>query len=480
MTLSLPPVIVWFRQDLRLADNPAILAAAATGKPILALYCLDDEAAGDWAMGRASRWWLYHSLSRLEDALIGKGGQLVFKRGAAQTVLTDLISETGADAVYWNRCYEPWARQRDEQIKIMVKNRDLQVRSFNGSLIVEPWDIVTATGAPYRVFTPFWRRLHAQYAPQPPLPAPGTLSFASRVSSDTLKDWALTPVQPDWSGGLQQMWSPGESGAMKRLEKFLARTVTLYKDRRHLPGETGTSHLSPHLHFGEISPRQVWHAVEQAGQTHTAGGHTFLSEIAWREFSYNLLYHYPDLPTTNFQPRFDHFKWDNDDDLFTAWRHGRTGYPIVDAGMRELWATGWMHNRVRMIVASFLTKDMMIDWRKGQAWFWDTLVDADLANNAASWQWVAGSGADAAPYFRVFNPVLQGKKFDPDGAYVRAWLPELAGLPTKVIHAPWLANHKTLFDANVVPGETYPDPIVDHSFARKRALAAFESIKGGS
>ncbi|WP_286799929.1 cryptochrome/photolyase family protein [Oceanicaulis sp. UBA2681] len=477
MTDLKKPVIVWFRQDLRLADNPALQAAAATGAPVLPVYILDDEAPGAWKPGGASRWWLHHSLTSLARDIEQLGGRLIFQKGPAQACLEALIEDVGADAVFWNRQYEPWARKRDEAIKSALKTADVKARSFNGSLIVEPWDIATKAGAPYKVFTPFWRSLKAGHAPSEPSDRPDALTFQDYKGGCALEALKLLPTKPDWSGGLDDNWTPGEAAAHGRLGQFLQHSVTAYSDRRNLPAEHGTSKLSPHLHFGEISPRQVWHAVKRSDHAQSEGADTYLSEIAWREFSYNLLYHFPDLPEANFQSKFDGFEWTGQEKDLEAWRRGRTGYPIVDAGMRELWATGWMHNRVRMIVASFLIKDLMIDWREGEAWFWDTLVDADLSSNSASWQWTAGSGADAAPYFRVFNPVGQSEKFDPDGDYLRMWLPELTKLPNKAIHAPWMADASVLRQAGVSLGETYPEPIVDHGEARKRALAAFEKIK---
>ena len=471
------PVIVWFRQDLRLADNPALQAAAASGAPIVPVYILDDDAPGDWKPGGASRWWLHHSLKSLSEDLQEINGRLIFMKGAAQAQLETLIKETDAEAVYWNRLYEPWARDRDERIKSALKDDGLKARSFNGSLIVEPWDIATKTGNPYKVFTPFWKTLKADHAPVESTGRPKAPVFSDYKGGLSLEAFELLPTQPDWSGGIKALWTPGETAAHGRLGQFLKQAVTNYPDRRNLPGENGTSRLSPHLHFGEISPRQVWHAVKQSDHARTDGADTYLSEIAWREFSYNLLYHFPDLPDANFQSKFDAFEWDDNAEALKAWQRGRTGYPIVDAGMRELWSTGWMHNRVRMIVASFLIKDLFIHWREGEAWFWDTLVDADLASNSASWQWTAGSGADAAPYFRVFNPVGQSEKFDPKGDYLRKWIPELADLPNKAIHAPWTADKAVLSRAGVTLGETYPKPIVDHGDARKRALAAFEKIK---
>ena len=478
-----PPALVWFRRDLRLDDNPALTAAVDRGGPVVALYVLDDEDAGDWRPGGASRWWLHRSLDALGKALSKAGSPLVLRRGKAAEVLETVIEETGAKAVYWNRRYEPWATERDTEIKKALKTRDIEVGSFNGGLLYEPWEITTKQDTPFKVFSPFWREVQAKGDPAEPLSAPKKISPPTRApESDTLEDWALLPTKPDWAGGLRDMWTPGEAGAAERLEWFLDEAIGDYKNRRNIPGTDATSALSPHLHFGEISPRRIWHAARLASEARSneamdRGTASFLSEICWREFSYNLLFHNPDLPEVSLRREFEDFPWRTDAKGLKAWQRGLTGYPIVDAGMRQLWHTGWMHNRVRMIVASFLIKDLLIHWREGEAWFWDTLVDADLANNAASWQWVAGCGADAAPYFRVFNPVLQGEKFDGNGDYVRRWIPELAELPNTVIHKPWEASSEQLAKAGVTLGETYPEPIVDHAGARMRALKALETIK---
>jgi deoxyribodipyrimidine photo-lyase len=471
------PALVWFRSDLRLADNPALRAAAASERPLIAVYVLDDDNAGDWKRGGASRWWLHHSLDALAQSLEQRGGRLVLKRGKADIIIPELVDETGAQAVYWNRAYEPWAIARDKALKSALSDAGVTARSFKGALIVEPWEIATKQGNPYKVFTPFWKAIKAGHAPAEPVGVPDRLIFADPPEGDALADWGLTPDKPDWSGGLQESWTPGEAAAYGRLGAFIRQGMDGYDSARDKPAETGTSRLSPHLHFGEISPRQIWHAIRQSPLGQSEDADSFLSEIAWREFSHNLLYHFPDFPHANFQSRFDGFDWTGTQAEYEAWTKGLTGYPIVDAGMRQLWRTGWMHNRVRMIAASFLIKDLLIDWRRGEAWFWDTLVDADLANNAAGWQWVAGSGADAAPYFRIFNPVSQGEKFDPNGDYVRKYVPELAKLPRRVIHAPWTADRATLAQAGVTLGKDYPKPIVDHAEARKRALSAFEKIK---
>ncbi|HEX4303421.1 MAG TPA: deoxyribodipyrimidine photo-lyase [Rhizomicrobium sp.] len=460
------PVIVWFRQDLRLADNPALTHAMATGAPVLGLYVLDDETPGAWRLGGASRWWLHESLQALSSNLAEICGRLILRRGRADTAVASLAKEVGAAGVVWNRCYEPYAVERDKRLKADLTQAGIAADSFNGSLLAEPWEVRTGAGTPFKVYTPFWRALRALPDSGKPLPAPKAITpFVGKVATDRLADWALLPHKPDWAGGLRETWMPGEAGARKRLSRFL-KHLKGYRAARDRPDDDdGTSHLSPHLHFGEISPRQVRHAV-QTGE-HGDDGDKFLSELGWREFSYHLLFHNPALPEAPLDAKFAHFPWTGSDAQFKAWSKGQTGYPIVDAGMRQLWHTGYMHNRVRMIAASFLIKHLAIDWRRGEAWFWDTLVDADLANNAASWQWVAGCGADAAPFFRIFNPVLQGEKFDPDGAYVRCWVPELAGLADKFIHKPWLAP---------TPPENYPEPIVDLAEGRARALAAFKGL----
>jgi deoxyribodipyrimidine photo-lyase len=468
------PVIVWFRRDLRLADNPALSAAAATGRPVVAVYILDEP--GPWPMGEASRWWLHGSLRALAAALEKLGAHLILRRGKSQAVLDALIGESGAEAVYWNRCYEPHAIARDSAIKAALKTRNVAAESFNGALLFEPWALRTQTGAPFKVFTPFHKAALRAPSPRAPQPAPKALNAMTHVvPSDTLASWGLRPTTPDWAGGLRAAWTPGEAAALDRLTAFLDRAVAGYAQGRDLPGEARTSRLSPHLHFGEIGPHQVWHATLAHEQN--AGTASYLRELIWREFAHHLLYHFPTLPEAPLRGEFARFPWRTDAAALSAWRRGRTGYPIVDAGLRELWATGWMHNRVRMIAASFLVKHLLLPWQAGAAWFWDTLVDADLANNAAGWQWVAGCGTDAAPYFRVFNPVLQGEKFDHGGEYVRRWVPELAGLPDAWIHQPWAAPADVLARAGVRLGITYPAPIVGLGEGRNRALKAFQRIK---
>lgn len=475
------PALLWFRQDLRLADNPALATAVASGRPILPVFILDEDSPGRWAPGGASRWWLGRSLAALSAALSKRGARLLLRRGEAGPVLEALIRETGAAAVFWNRCYEPWALARDKAIESRLAKRGIEARSFNAALLQEPWEMETGSGGPFKVFTPFSRALLARPPPSTPLPAPRKLSgFAGKLRSDAVETWHLQPTSPDWSGGMAKAWHPGEAGAAKRLAHFLDAAAAGYAHGRDRPDRPGTSRLSPHLNWGEIGPRQVWQAVEArraAGSLADSAAAAFLRELIWREFTHHQLYHWPDLPEQPWRAEFEKFRWQRDRRLLRAWQKSETGYPIVDAGMRELWVTGWMHNRVRMITASFLIKDLLQPWQAGEAWFWDTLVDADLAQNAANWQWVAGSGADAAPYFRIFNPVLQGRKFDPDGVYVRRWIPALAKLPARHVHAPWQAPSEVLAVARVRLGVDYPTPIVDHDAARRRALDAFAEIR---
>ncbi|HMM14516.1 MAG TPA: deoxyribodipyrimidine photo-lyase [Parvibaculum sp.] len=467
--------IVWFRQDLRLADNPALVAAAQRGE-VLPVFILDP----DMAIGGASRWWLHGSLEALGRDLARLGAPLVLRRGRPLDVLNALVDETGARAVFWNRCYEPEIIARDSQVKSALAARGIETRSFNGALLIEPWEMKTGAGEPYKVFTPFWRALSARAPFDAPAPAPTSLRGAHTVASDDLVAWQLRPSRPDWAAGLRASWQPGEASAQTRLVAFLECLAARYDDQRDFPAIEATSCLSPHLHWGEISPRRIWAssaAFAHAEPSASAGVGSFLRELGWREFCAHLLFHWPEIASRAWKPAFDAFPWRGDRQGFDAWARGRTGYPIVDAGMRELWRTGFMHNRVRMIVASFLVKDLMIDWREGAGWFEDTLVDADLASNRANWQWVAGSGADASPFFRIFNPVTQGEKFDAEGAYVRRHVPELAGLDRRFIHRPWEAPKAVLDEAGIVLGKTYPLPMVDHAAARTRALAAYEALK---
>lgn len=471
------PIIIWFRDDLRLSDNPALDAAANSGRKIICIFVHDEGSKGLRPLGGAARWWLHGALQELDDALRGLGGRLYVHRGIASVLVPQLAADSKAAAVYWNRRYGAAERRVDEAVKTALETQRLEARSFNGHLLYEPWSIKTKSGTPFRVFSAFWRAAHEAGEPGQPLGVPSRLNLFNGpcgLTSTTgvqLADLALEPSSPDWAVGLRSNWRRGEAGAQAQLELFLEEHLNEYADLRDFPERSATSRLSPYLRFGNISPRQLWHAAEAAAHASNPAMQRnlekFQCELGWREFSYHLLYYNPEMGSENLQTRFDSMLWRTDAKALRAWQQGKTGYPLVDAGMRELWATGWMHNRVRMVVASFLVKHLLIDWRQGEAWFWDTLVDADPANNAASWQWVAGSGADAAPYFRVFNPVLQGEKFDPDGRYVKRWLPELADVLPSVIHRPWQLPSKI---------EAYAGRIVEHDGARQRALDAFKRL----
>lgn len=463
-------IIHWFRQDLRLSDNPALLKAVATGK-VLTIYILDDENAGEDAIGGASRWWLHQSLASLNQTL---GGKLNLYRGDAALVLQDIVKRHHVTAVYWNRCYEPWRIQRDARIKEMLKVQRIEVESFNGSLLKEPWEVHKEDGSPYRVFTPFFNKAYLNAtAPRQPLSVPSGSDWIQDNAALTLDKLDLLP-RIRWDKQLEPHWHVGEKAAQDRLRDFLEEGISHYQEGRNFPAKPYVSRLSPYLHFGEISPHQVWYTIRARGDD--ANIEKFFSELGWREFSYHLLYHFPGLPRENLQAKFNQFPWRDDNQRLKFWQRGQTGYPIVDAGMRELWQTGYMHNRVRMIVGSFLVKNLLLDWRLGEQWFWDCLVDADLANNSSSWQWVAGCGADAAPYFRIFNPITQGQKFDADGVYTRRFVPELRLLPDKYLFSPWTAPASELIKAGVELGKTYPLPIVDISQSRSLALTAFSEL----
>jgi deoxyribodipyrimidine photo-lyase len=479
------PTLLWFRLDLRLADNPALSAALQGGGPVVPVFIWSPEEEGDWPPGAASKWWLHQSLEAVSADLRALGSQLILRRGPALDTLRALVRETGAGAVYWNRRYELAVIARDKQVKAALRQDGLMVKSFNAALLHEPWTIRNTSGKPFQVFTRFWEHCLALPDPEKALPAPKQMASPKKwPTSLPLESLELEP-KINWAEGIRAAWQPGEAGAAANLKRFLERAFDDYPDGRNRPDLSGTSRLSPHLHFGEISPRQVWHAVSRLAARRKLKPNQwrrsqFLAEMGWREFAYHLLYHFPHTPAEPLRPEFKKFPWRKKASWLEAWQQGRTGYPIVDAGMRELWATGWMHNRVRMVVASFLVKDLLQPWQDGAAWFWDTLVDADLANNTLGWQWTTGCGADAAPFFRVFNPTIQGEKFDPEGNYVRRWCPELAKLPAKWIHKPAQAPAEVLKSAGVELGRDYPKPIVWHASAREVALEAFVRIKSAT
>jgi deoxyribodipyrimidine photo-lyase len=458
--------IVWFRHDLRLSDNPALTAAAEIGE-ILPVYIWAPEEENDFPYGEATRWWLHQSLAELQVAL---NGHLILRQGAALDCLRALIRETGATHVYWNRRYEPYAIARNHALKIALRADGIEVRSFNSALLYEPWTVQNKSRRPFQVFTPFYK--HCLTLDSPPCPLPKPRLVTASAKSLRLAELKLQS-HIDWAAGIRAAWNPGEAGAQHQLQRMLDRPMEFYARDRNFPDKLGTARLSPYLHFGEIGPRQVLFAVQER---YHKTGEIFLRQLFWREFAYHLLYHFPHTPTEPLRSEFVRFPWRQDTKMLRSWQRGNTGYPIVDAGMRELWATGWMHNRVRMIVASFLVKHLLLPWQEGAYWFWDTLVDADLANNTLGWQWSAGCGADAAPYFRIFNPVLQGKKFDPSGNYVRQWLPELLHVPTQWIHEPWSLPEDEGRQIRFGPGITYPKPVVDHATARGEALEAFQFL----
>ena len=476
--MSTAPSILWFREDLRLADNSALKAAIEAGGPVIPVFIWSPDEAGDWAPGAASKWWLHQALKGLSEAWQVKGGQLILRDGDSLAELRDIIEKTGAKRVFWNRRYQSPQRELDADIKRQLRDEGIEVESFNSSLLNEPHTAATDGGNPYKVYTPYWKKVKDR--PIEPIAEPDFNAiqfpdaYPQAVALDTLD---LLP-EKQWYRKFYPHWEVSEAAAQERLDQFLNKAVEDYNEARNIPSEDGTSCLSPYLHWGLISPRQVMALLAKKQDLRAEGAQVFAKEIYWREFAYNVLYHFPKTPDAPLHEKYADFPWEPDAETLKRWQRGQTGYPIVDAGMRQLYATGWMHNRVRMVVSSLLVKHLLQDWRKGASWFWDTLVDADLASNTLGWQWSAGCGADAAPYFRVFNPITQGQKFDAEGEYVRKWVPEIAKLPNKYIHEPWEAPTGILEYAGVELGKDYPEPIIEHKKGRERALAALDKFKG--
>jgi deoxyribodipyrimidine photo-lyase len=469
---------MWFRLDLRLDDNPALLAAVGRRSPVIPIFIWAPEEEDPWPPGAASRWWLHHSLESLRGRLASGGSRLILRRGPTLHTLQQVISETGAKAVFWNRRYEPAVAVRDAAVSSSLRAAGICVETFNASALFEPGTMRSkSTHRPFQVFSAFWKACLSQPEPAAPQRAPHRIPAPSIwPESLALGDLGLEP-RVNWARGFKAVWNPGEAGSSAELKSFLRSRLVNYPSERDRPDRIGTSRLSPHLHFGEISSRKIWSALRRRRAQSEEGVDCYLKELGWREFAYHLLFHFPRTPNKPLRTDFAAFPWRVDASLLKSWQRGTTGYPLVDAGMRELWTTGWMHNRVRMIVASFLTKQMRINWEEGAYWFWDTLVDADLANNTLGWQWSAGCGADAAPYFRIFNPVRQSQRFDPDGNYIRQWVPELSRLGAPWIHSPWTAPASVLDQARIQLGKDYPFPVVDHEKTRREALASFASMR---
>ena len=476
--MSTAPTLLWFRKDLRLADNSALAAAIEAGAPIIPVFIWSPGEAGDWSPGAASKWFLHQALASLSEEWAVRSGQLVLRMGNSLEELRDIIEKTGAKRVYWNRRYESPLRELDAAIKRALREDGIEVQSFNSSLLNEPHTASTGGGKPYKVYTPYWKKVKDRAIEPPAEPDWEALQFPDSYPQTVALDALNLLPENLWYRKLDRHWDVSEAAAQKRLQDFLDQAVEDYNEARDIPGEDGTSSLSPYLHWGQIGPRQVMHALKARHDLRATGPQVYAKEIYWREFAYNVLYHFPHTPDAPLHEKYSDFPWQPDAEVLERWQRGQTGYPIVDAGMRQLYATGWMHNRVRMVVSSLLVKHLLQDWREGAGWFWDTLVDADLASNTLGWQWSAGCGADAAPYFRIFNPITQGQKFDPDGDYVRQWVPEIAKLPNKFIHAPWEAPAGILQYAGVELGKDYPAPVIEHKKGRERALAALAKLKG--
>jgi deoxyribodipyrimidine photo-lyase len=471
------PVVVWFRFDLRIDDHWALIHASKKDRPIIPIFIWDEEAEESWPLGGASKWWLHQALLGLESELLERGLQLIFKKGRAEKILSDVCKKTLASEVFFNRRYEAHAIRQEQRVREALKKNSIRSESFNGNLLVEPQELQTKQGRPYQVYTPYWRSFLEKGDPAKPLSAPKDFqAFRSKIDSDSIKSWQLTP-KISWDQQIAEYWKPQVSGARELFKMLLDDKLSEYQDRRDFPAMDGTSRLSPYLRFGQLSPRRLWHGLADRKVKKPVGKTTYLKEIVWREFAYHLIFHFPHTDHEPLRSDFKKFPWDKNKKNLSAWKKGRTGYPIVDAGMRQLWAHGWMHNRVRMIVASFLVKHLLLPWNEGAKWFWDTLVDADLASNTMGWQWAGGCGADAAPYFRIFNPITQSEKFDAAGEYIRRWVPELKNLPEAWIHHPWEAPPLLLKSSGIELGKTYPFPIVDHKQARARALSAFSELK---